>query len=134
MPASDFAGSESKSMSTESTRTESMDWKRCPWCAEEVRAEAVKCKHCGSRLTGPGPSPGFEIYRASDRKMIAGVCAGIAEYFNVPAAVVRLAFVLMTVFMGGIGILVYVVLWVVMPQDRWVDELASDRDVLSRGP
>jgi phage shock protein PspC (stress-responsive transcriptional regulator) len=94
------------------------EWKQCPYCAEEVRAEAVKCKHCGSRLAGG--MAGLEIYRSAEHKMIAGVCGGIAEYFGVPVAIVRLAFVLMTVFMGGVGLLVYVVLWIVMPQeDAW---------------
>ncbi len=48
-------------------------------------------------------------------KMIAGVCAGLAREFGVPVTVLRLAFVLGTLFGGGIGIILYLVLWVVMP-------------------
>jgi phage shock protein PspC (stress-responsive transcriptional regulator) len=48
--------------------------------------------------------------------MIAGVCAGLAEQFDISVTVVRLAFVLGTLIGGGIGILVYVILWIVMPE------------------
>jgi phage shock protein PspC (stress-responsive transcriptional regulator) len=50
--------------------------------------------------------------------MIAGVCAGLAQQFGVPAAVIRLAFVLMTFFSAGVGLLIYLVLWIVMPSDE----------------
>ena len=48
--------------------------------------------------------------------MIAGVCAGLAEEFGLPPTVVRLGFVLLTLFSGGTGLLLYLVLWVVMPE------------------
>ena len=54
--------------------------------------------------------------------MIAGVCGGLALQLGVPTAVVRLAFALMTLFAGGIGLVIYAVLWVVMPLDRWLEE------------
>jgi phage shock protein C len=50
--------------------------------------------------------------------MIAGVCGGLAEQFGVPTAVIRLAFVLMTFFSAGVGLLIYLVLWIVMPSDE----------------
>jgi phage shock protein C len=57
--------------------------------------------------------------RTENDKMIAGVCGGIARYFNVDTTIVRLLFVL-SVFFGGVTPLVYVVLWLVMPSDSKV--------------
>lgn len=98
-----------------------MDVKQCPYCAEEVRVEAVKCKHCGSSLRRRRALT--EWYRSADDKMVAGVCGGIARELGVPTAIVRLAFVLMTVLNFGFGLLVYAVLWIVMPLDEWRTEL-----------
>ena len=57
------------------------------------------------------------LYR-SNNKMILGVCGGLAEYFNLDPALVRLAFVLLT-FLGGPGLLLYLALAaVMMPADR----------------
>jgi phage shock protein PspC (stress-responsive transcriptional regulator) len=95
------------------------DTKLCPWCAEEVRAEAIKCKHCGSRLDAVGFAGDWS--RSAHDRMIAGVCGGLAAQFGVPTALVRLAFVLMTLFFGGVGLVVYLVLWVVMPVEDWPD-------------
>lgn len=49
-----------------------------------------------------------------DRK-IAGVCGGLAEYFDVDSTVVRLIFALLAV-LGGCGILAYLVCWAIIPR------------------
>ena len=86
----------------------------CPYCAEEIRAEARKCRHCGSMVEG-GNAFTRTWYRVRETKTVAGVCAGLAEQFAVSVTLVRLAFLLSALFGGGMGIVIYLVLWVVMP-------------------
>lgn len=86
--------------------------KQCPYCAEDIQDAAVKCRYCGSTLTGTELSRTW--YRSRRHKMIAGVCAGLAEQFGVPVTALRLALVLLTLGLGW-GVIVYVVLWVIMP-------------------
>ncbi len=54
------------------------------------------------------------LYRTSKAK-IAGVCGGLAEYFKLDATLVRLLWVLFT-FLGGSGIIAYIIAWMVIPQ------------------
>jgi phage shock protein C len=56
------------------------------------------------------------LYRIRDGRLVAGVCAGLAAYFGVDPTLVRLAFALLTVF-GGAGVLLYLVAWVVIPDE-----------------
>jgi phage shock protein PspC (stress-responsive transcriptional regulator) len=87
--------------------------KRCPYCTEEIRDEAVKCRYCGSMLEGSALSRTW--YRRRAGKMVAGVCAGLAEQFGISVTALRLAFVLLTLLGWGWGLIIYVVLWVIMP-------------------
>jgi phage shock protein C len=54
------------------------------------------------------------LYRSREHAMLGGVCAGIAEYFDTDPSLVRLATVIMF-FAGGIGILAYIVAWIIIP-------------------
>jgi phage shock protein PspC (stress-responsive transcriptional regulator) len=58
-----------------------------------------------------------KLYRDMDERVIAGVCAGIAHYVNADAKWIRLATIL-TVFLGGTGLLVYALLWIIMPKAK----------------
>jgi phage shock protein C len=55
-----------------------------------------------------------KLMRSSNNKMIAGVCGGLADYLNLDPTVVRLIFMLLF-FLAGHGLLVYLILWLVMP-------------------
>jgi phage shock protein C len=56
------------------------------------------------------------LFRSSYEKMIAGVAGGLAEYFNIDPVIIRIIFIIV-VISGGAGILVYVILWIVLPYD-----------------
>lgn len=57
------------------------------------------------------------LYRNPDDVIIAGVCSGIAAYFDIDPTIIRLLFVL-TVLAGGSGVLIYIILWLVMPEAK----------------
>jgi phage shock protein C len=56
------------------------------------------------------------LYRIRDGRIVAGVCTGLAAYLRVDPTLVRLAFALLTIF-GGVGILLYLGAWVVIPDE-----------------
>ena len=59
---------------------------------------------------------GKRLFRSRKNKMIAGVCAGLGEYFGIDPTIVRLVWVLFTFFSFGAGVLAYVVAWVIIPE------------------
>ena len=70
-----------------------------------------------------------KLERSRTESMIAGVCGGLADYFGVDPTVMRLIFVLM-VLLGGHGLLVYLILWIIMPR-RPVDTPSSIANTIS---
>jgi phage shock protein C len=57
-----------------------------------------------------------KLYRKSNNSVFGGVCAGLGDYFNVDKVLVRLVWALTVVF-AGVGILAYLIAWVVIPND-----------------
>ncbi len=72
-----------------------------------------------------GKKSAKKLYRSEKDKMIGGVCGGLAEYFEVDATLVRLLFVVATIF-GGVGLLPYVILWVVIPTESSVRPISEE--------
>ncbi len=52
----------------------------------------------------------------SNNKIIAGVCGGLAEYFGFDPTVTRLIYALLTIFTAFAGLIIYIILWIVMPK------------------
>lgn len=53
------------------------------------------------------------LYRSSNERLIAGVCGGLAEYFDIDPAIVRIIFAVLLLM--GIGLVGYVIFWICIP-------------------
>jgi len=60
-----------------------------------------------------------KLYRDEYHKVIGGVCAGLAEYFDMDVTIVRLLFAF-TFFVMGVGLIPYIILWIVLPRKGYV--------------
>jgi len=60
------------------------------------------------------------LRRSVHDRQIAGVCAGFADYFDLDATTVRIAYVLLSIFSAAFpGILVYIIFWIVVPEREY---------------
>lgn len=57
-----------------------------------------------------------KLYRDPEQTVLAGVCGGLSVYFNTDPVVIRLIVVLLALFTSGAGILVYIILWIIVPK------------------
>lgn len=66
-----------------------------------------------------------KLVRDTSNEMVAGVCAGLARYFDIDAVIIRLVFVVLALA-GGPGVLLYIILWIIMPESGSTPTTPSD--------
>ena len=70
-----------------------------------------------------------KLYRDEDEAILAGVCSGLADYFDVDVTLVRVIF-LVLVIGGGSGLLIYIILWIVAPaKDNGVIVVDKEKNI-----
>jgi phage shock protein PspC (stress-responsive transcriptional regulator) len=63
-------------------------------------------------------SPGYHrMYRDTDHRVIGGVCSGMGAYWNIDPVIIRIIFIAL-ILAGGIGVLVYLILYIVLPEAK----------------
>src|SRR5437870_7669597 len=65
------------------------------------------------------------LYRSRRDKMLGGVSAGLAAYFDIDPVLVRLIWVVGSIFSGGMLALAYIVLWIIVPPEDYAGQSAS---------
>ena len=88
----------------------------CTQCGIRLDDAARFCMSCGKPVDAePATAPSRKLRRIRADKKIAGVCAGFAEYFDMDVTVMRLIWVAVAFLPPGIGLIAYIVAWIVLP-------------------
>jgi phage shock protein PspC (stress-responsive transcriptional regulator) len=77
--------------------------------------EQEEKENTGGKSNQLNPPPASQFYRNSRDKLVGGVCSGLAHLLKIDPTVVRVLFALLS-FGGGTGILIYIILWIVLPE------------------
>lgn len=68
-----------------------------------------------------------QLYRSKKNRIIGGVCGGLGEYFDVDPTLIRLVWVIVFL-MGGSGLLVYIIFWIILPEEDSIKEVKNDKE------
>ncbi len=88
----------------------------------EDYAEAEEAYSDANYSYSRNKASGKKLFRDGDDKFLGGVASGIAHYFNIDTIWIRLLFLITTLAGVGIGILVYIILWVLLPEAKTTAE------------
>ena len=57
-----------------------------------------------------------KLYRSKNNRWIAGICGGLGKFFNIDPTIVRVIWIIGTLFSMGFGIILYLIIWAVIPE------------------
>lgn len=66
------------------------------------------------------------LRRPRDGRMLAGVCAGVADYFGLDVTLVRVIWAVVSIITGGAGVLAYLVAWIIIPDEGQKSSIAEN--------
>jgi len=94
----------------------------CTKCGVELTEREIYCSQCGAATPRAAEQvaatvPSRPLLRSIYDKKIAGVCAGVASYLNVDVTVVRLIWLVLVFIPPSIGLIAYIIGWIVMPKE-----------------
>ena len=97
----------------------------CQACGIEVSEISRYCSQCGAasdknEFISDTGKPAKALRRPRDDKKIAGVCSGLARYLGMDVTLVRILVLCFALWPPGIGVIFYIVCWIVMPQDPYL--------------
>jgi phage shock protein C len=94
----------------------------CANCQKDIAAGSKFCYNCGARQpeTNTAPPPAAypvrrRLVRSTNDRKIAGVCAGLADYFDLDPTLIRVLWAV-AVLCAGTGLLAYIILWIAVPE------------------
>jgi phage shock protein C len=94
--------------------------KRKPKVTRKPTRKAAKPAHRTAKSRSNAPAmrvrPAKRLYRSGNDRILGGVCGGIAEFYGLDPTVIRILWILLTL-VYGLGILLYLALWIVMPRN-----------------
>ena len=103
----------------------------CGRCGSELGEGARFCSACGAPANAAaaqsnwggmpaGIDASTRLQRPRTNRMVAGVCAGLAQHYHWELTWVRVVTVLLAVFSSGAGVVAYIIFWIVMPEAPWM--------------
>jgi phage shock protein C len=90
----------------------------CTQCGIQIDNQARYCHACGTATLNAPHGGRRELRRPAVGGKIAGVCAGVADHFGLDASLVRILWIVLTIWPLGLGLLAYIVCWIVMPKEQ----------------
>ncbi len=93
----------------------------CQSCGTELPEFAKYCGQCGTASgvanSPKAAAPPRALRRLRSSRKIAGVCSGLARYFQIDVTLVRIVAVVLAIWPPGVGLIAYLICWAVMPEE-----------------
>lgn len=86
----------------------------CNYCGKVIPDDAFLCAYCGKRVAGVIARK--RLVRPRHNRKVAGVCLGVAEYFDLDVTLVRIVWLVCSLF-GLFGVIAYGAAWIVVPEE-----------------